>query len=438
VHSAGARLIFCTLDVGDLNGSPEAHMAFGVTGVFAEYERLKIRERTTQGSRRRALQGLQPKRSMRPYGYVIVTKAHIMRAEFRQEQEGLYVVHDVEANFVNEIFDRYESGDSLSQIARSLCVREVPSPRKGRYWYVSTLSNIISNPVYKGEAVHGRFHRRPRRRENDGAEKAACVRERPAEEWVTIPAPRLVSVAQWEKCNRLLRENQQRMSGNPQRRYRLSGVLKCPLCGDKMYGSNRTSLGLAPRYRCRKGQAIVLADRCSFTVEAPWVETAVSQEILRFIQTPGLLEAYYNERRSSKDFKGTAEITKSLQGQLREMKKREDAIAEAQIRAVMAGADTGVYDRKMSELAEARRSVERDLEKLKPQEAGKKTSPKRASSLVSQLLTKAYAVLESSDAEIAPVTKHALLMQIIEKVEVDAERTGVKVFFAEPLIKNSA
>ncbi|BCM90167.1 hypothetical protein IAD21_02018 [Abditibacteriota bacterium] len=45
VLAAGARLEFATFDVGDLN-SAEAHLSFGVRGVFAEYERLNTRDRT--------------------------------------------------------------------------------------------------------------------------------------------------------------------------------------------------------------------------------------------------------------------------------------------------------------------------------------------------------------------------------------------------------
>ena len=68
----GIQLHFVTQSMGQ---SPEDRMLFGMKGLFAEYERTKLLERTTRGKLRKAKDGKQPGgKSL--YGYRLVNGKH--------------------------------------------------------------------------------------------------------------------------------------------------------------------------------------------------------------------------------------------------------------------------------------------------------------------------------------------------------------------------
>jgi DNA invertase Pin-like site-specific DNA recombinase len=77
----------------------------------------------------------------RPYGYT-----------YDRVSEMLLPL-EVEVAVVRRIFEEYMAGASLTAIAKSLEADHV-SPRRGRHWRSSTISQVLSNPVYIGKMRH--------------------------------------------------------------------------------------------------------------------------------------------------------------------------------------------------------------------------------------------------------------------------------------------
>src|SRR5215468_8702259 len=117
--------------VGGVARTDEERMALQMRGVFAEYERAKIRERTRRGRLHRARGGAPPGWSNPPYGY------RYLAGEKRHA--GTVVVEQCEAGVVRQIF-RWVGvkGMRLRDVVRRLDERGM-KPRSGKRWRVSTL-----------------------------------------------------------------------------------------------------------------------------------------------------------------------------------------------------------------------------------------------------------------------------------------------------------
>ncbi len=112
-------------------------------GMFAEYERAQILERTRRGRLHRAQQGLllvgQP-----PYGY--------RRIAARDGQSAYLEVFEPEAAVVRQLYEwLLVEGLSVRQITKRLRQRGVPPPQSA-CWHPATVRNILRNPAYGGTA----------------------------------------------------------------------------------------------------------------------------------------------------------------------------------------------------------------------------------------------------------------------------------------------
>ena len=117
LEEAGVMLHIVTMPATDK--SPEGQFFANIRGAVAEYDRLKILEKTERGRRGRVLAGSVPS-GRRTLGYVYV----------KQAQKGAhYEVDPQEATLVRDIFHRYVVG-GLSQeaIAAQLTHEGVPTP----------------------------------------------------------------------------------------------------------------------------------------------------------------------------------------------------------------------------------------------------------------------------------------------------------------------
>jgi site-specific DNA recombinase len=114
---------------------------------------------------------------------------------------------------------------------------------------------ILKNPAYTGEAAFGKTRQgppQPRLREHRHRalqlRRPHAVQDVPAEEWVAIPVPALVSAELFACVQEQLVENRRRArQGQRGARYLLQGLIGCARCLYAYYGK-----ALSPR--SRKGQ----------------------------------------------------------------------------------------------------------------------------------------------------------------------------------------
>ncbi len=176
-----------------------------------------------------------------------------------------------QSEIVREIFRRAASGESLWSVANDLNARGVPSPRgsqRGKAWCAHTLSYIIRNRAYIGEAVWGKTalgkyykfangQAVPRSFSKQTIPQRGRRKEKTAEtDWIIVPDAHepLIDRATFDAANRAVERRSRpgrapHKSPNPEA-YVFSGLIECGLCGYALCGlADRTR----QRVRCECG-----------------------------------------------------------------------------------------------------------------------------------------------------------------------------------------
>ena len=434
IHAAGGRLFFAKDGTEvDYRGIGKAMLT--LRGVFAELELDQIRERTTRGFDKRIRDGIQPSRTFQPFAYYIVKRRDVIRGALPQVPgrtyrtgkddnappplvEGTYVVIEEQARYIPELFARYAAGTSLRQITLWLEAEAVPTPRGGKCWHPSTVEYILRNPVYKGQAGNGRHQRIVdeerclKKNPKTGKEmRIDYLRLRDPSAWKLIPVEPLVAAEVWEACQRRLEANPKQQSGNPKRRYRLSGILRCPKCGRAMSGATGYYLcrdafgqGNSKRIVCHPRRYRV--EEADATILGAMRKAARSRD-----QFDAALRADDRRRRTqaSNPASDMAHLSKTLE----QLQEEERAIVQAQIAGVRAGADPTIYAGLFSEIARKRTLLEAKLRDLKAQ-SGEVREPRSAAERWEEVLSAVDEALQEPD--LTAVEQHLILSSIVEKI----------------------
>jgi site-specific DNA recombinase len=284
------------VEVHYVTGSPartaEERMLESMKGVFAEYERTKILDRTRRGWLHRALQGRPPSWSNPPYGYRVVSSG--------KEQTQIVVVEECEATLVRQIFGLVaDDGLSLRAVCARLQGRKLLT-RSGKEWMTATLSKMLRNPIYVGRAYHQKYESvEPQHRVQPGRyhrNAKSSQRKRPVEQWLEVKVPALVSEATFERASERLGANRRRTAGQSHHPYLLRGLLVCSLCGRKMTARTLDAGKSAERgyYSCNlRGRHNALdVRRCEQRmVRGEDIDAAVWADLASWLQEPKQLSA---------------------------------------------------------------------------------------------------------------------------------------------------
>ncbi len=226
-----------------LNGpsgkTAEDELLVQVQGMIAEYERAKILERSRRGKIHRARHGEISPLGCAPYGFAYVKKRDGEPASYRVLLHEAKVVRDIFHAFVHE-------QKSISDIARELSAREIPTRRGAARWGRPTVWTILRNPAHMGRAAYGKSEAaseprllRPRR----GRSQAVPPRKRTsADKWIWIDVPAIVSPDLFEAAQAQLARNKLLARRNARgERYLLQGLTVCALCGYAFTSASRTT-----------------------------------------------------------------------------------------------------------------------------------------------------------------------------------------------------
>lgn len=198
----GVEVVFLNQPLGE---TAEEQLLVQVQGMIAEYERATILERSRRGKRHAAQQGRVSVLAHAPYGY---------RYRNKHEPGGArYEVLADQAAVVRQIFHWIgQERLPLREVVRRLGHDAVPNPSGQARWSASTLSGLVKNPAYRGQAVFGK--------------------QAPAQERIVIPVPALVSEELFAAAQEQLAENRQRHRQQCRHGpHLLQGLLVCQCCG---------------------------------------------------------------------------------------------------------------------------------------------------------------------------------------------------------------
>src|SRR5262252_9136095 len=271
-------------------------MLLQMQGVFAEYERALIHERTRRGQLFAARQG-RVNWGNPPYGYTYIRKTPTTPQHL--------VVNEAEAEVVRLIY-RWCGEEQLSSYAiqRRLTTQGIV-PRKARHgrWAQSSIIEILGDSLYKGAAYYNRtqatdvqlpYGRRGHKDRVPGNGQGRA--RRPESEWIAVPVPPILDPETWERTQRQLRQNQERAQRHTTpHRYLLRSLLVCGHCGRRMVGSWSA---LGGRYICALRYPRHVPGACpGRSLGAPTIEQTVWEHVQALLADPEVLRQQYEQGR---------------------------------------------------------------------------------------------------------------------------------------------
>jgi len=313
--------------------SPEDQLLLQMQGVIAEYEREKIVERHRRGKLHKAQAGKVCVLSGAPYGYVYLPAT--------DTEDARYEIHEREAEVVKQVFhllvDRHLS---IGAIARKLTQDQVPTRRDVGRWERSVLGAMLRNPAYTGRAAYRKTEAVDRARPSKQAYDRnfypkhvhSSTRDRPPEEWITIPVPAVISEETFQQAREQLAENK-RFSprNNKKHEYLLSGLLRCKECGYALYGkpaSNSKYKRLYYRCAGQDSHRFIKGRVCSaHPIRVDALDELVWEQTRRLVEQPELVLQEYSarvqkKRRQQTEFKALLAKKKRENKQLELEKER--------------------------------------------------------------------------------------------------------------------
>ena len=189
--------------------NPTEILLLQVQGMFAEYERAQITERSRRGKKYKARQGYVSVLSHAPYGYRYIRGS--------EGVQGYYEVVDKEASVVRAIFELYvKERLSIAKIQVYLKNQLIRSPKGNSGWSRSSIYGLLSNSTYRGVAIYGKIEKREplstclpgrRVRINGRRSLARSYHKKDSKEWIEIPVPPIIEDEVFELANELLNKN---------------------------------------------------------------------------------------------------------------------------------------------------------------------------------------------------------------------------------------
>lgn len=264
--------------------TPEGSLHKNIKAVIAEYERVKIIERTVRGRRQKVRNGNVLVHGRPPYGYRLIQRDR--KSELR--------IHEAEARIVRLIYQWYIRGDdshgpiTSRTIAKKLGEMGIPVPssstRKNDTWSGITVQNILANETYAGIWHYGKFANRNGQRITN-----------PTHKWLPVSVPAILPRSIWVAAQKKRKENRQLNPRNTRQTYLLGKRATCSLCGALL--STRTSgTTRKPRlyYYCPSTHQHGNHKKALF-YRAEKIDASVWLQLKNFLANPETLESGFSD-----------------------------------------------------------------------------------------------------------------------------------------------
>lgn len=264
-------------------GDPSGRFLLTILAGVADLDRETILERLWYGANRAARKG-KWLGGIVPYGYRVNDEGYL-----EINEDPLPGMDMSEADVVRLIFrliaeQRYSTirvADYLNSIGVPPAYKkDGRKVKKGKrkvntagVWTPSRIRNMIVNTTYKGIHLYGKRTNKQR-------------------EIITREVPAIVSSDQWEKAQKVLKDNHLEAMRNAKRKYLLRGLIKCGLCGLNYCGTQFPGPGRKPKvYYVCNGKTTYRGKymgKCpSKNIPAQWIEEMVWKQCVDFITHPG-------------------------------------------------------------------------------------------------------------------------------------------------------
>lgn len=309
---------------------------YKMRGVFAEYEKMKIKERFRIGKVNRVRNG-NVLTTEGPYGYnYILNKGKKGTPEY---VIGHFEINEREAEIVRKMFS-WVGNDrmTLRCVVKKLHELGVmPRKSKREFWNVSTLTTLLRNKVYIGQYHWGASYavvpEHPLKFDKYRKVKKSSRKMKPESQWIAanIPVPAILEdKSLFDRTKEQLRTNFATLGRGKKHSYLLSGKIFCP-CGKRRTGEG-PQRGKFLYYRCTdRVYSFPLPRSCKeHAINARIADEAVWQRLKTIMSSPKLLHEQiekWSGKEGNKNFDSTINI-KSTEEEIEKLKKQESRIAD--------------------------------------------------------------------------------------------------------------
>jgi DNA invertase Pin-like site-specific DNA recombinase len=322
----------------------KSNVLINLLSALGQEESVNIGESIAWGRRSLAQRGVV-RPAVQGYGY-----------EYDKNKE--WVINDEEAKVVKLIYDDYEKGKNMREIANTLTEESIPTPGGQKMWQVSTIRRILSSEIYRGNYIYQRFH--------SGfsltSDRVKNTGELPMY-FIEGHHKGIINGEQWKRVQTMLEENEKSRKENFQKypvdkekNDAFTKKLYCGECGTVVgyvRGINRQMKSYEKRWwRCNKG----LKGHCgSIHLNQNYVEENFSQVLMDIKFNPAFDE--YLDL-----FMEALKITPEEEIQREQLEQKKEALNQQLYKAVedelgKAGKDAKLIDYLTDEIMDIREKL---------------------------------------------------------------------------------
>ncbi len=250
LRDCGVRVIFEKESID--TGAAYSEMILTIMAAFAQEESRSISENVKQGIRMRYQDGHD--RWVTVYGYT-------------KNENGPYQIVEKEAAVIRRIFDEYEHGRSMSEIAHRLTADGVPSAM-GLAWDASCVNTILANEKYVGDVLLQKKvtvdHITHRQLKNDFTTVNGY--------YIDNHHTPIVERKQFERATKIRQMRRQ----NATIQYPFAELLRCPYCQSVMHQRKLPVQNQASAWCCDDCRGFIMQSKL---VEAAMMKAAAEKGI---------------------------------------------------------------------------------------------------------------------------------------------------------------
>ncbi len=322
----GVKVLFIrNVPQGD---TPEAIMFTHFQGIFAEYERALILDRSRRGTIHKAKSGDPAILPKLPYGY----------QRIKNERQTVIEIVETDANVVRKIFYLYvHERLSLNGICRRLSEVQIKSPKGNSYWFPATILGILKNKAYIGTAAYGKSEKyegidKIRHYKGLRRLKPKNPRKKTNEDsWYEINIPIIISESDFETAQEYINKNKELALRNTKEPSLLQGLITCGECGCQFYKRMRRYKGISKNYyHCRSHSDNKIPKCSNGYIQQDELDDLVYNEIIQMLQNPFMLQEEFKRR--EKESGNIEEIERqeiSMRKELEKLIKERERLLDA-------------------------------------------------------------------------------------------------------------
>jgi site-specific DNA recombinase len=427
----GVEVVFLNRPIGV---SPEEDLLLQMQGMFAEYERAKILERSRRGKRHAAQRGSVNVLSGAPFGYRYVSK---------HEGGGIaaYEVVPEQAAIVSQIFE-WVGRDRLSigAVCRRLKQQGTLSPSGNSSWDHSSVWSLLKNPAFYGHAAFGKTRvgeRRPQQRaarrcDSKASRRAISIYDTSTTEQVVIDVPPIVSKDLFVTVQTQLTTNQhvsrERRTGA---RNLLQGLVTCGCCRYAFYGkliSGSAAKGKARYvyYRCvgtdshRFGGQRICQNK---QVRADVLEEAVWHDAEELLRDPQLLRKEYERRLQTPS--QDAERERTLRQQEQSAKRAVSRLIDAFTEGILSKSE---FEPRLAKARERTERLTAELAQIRSSDA-EQAHLRAAMACLDEFTSRIGQGLDQADWN----ARREILRLLIERIYIESDQIRIVYRISFPL-----